>query len=96
MRTSRPPTSAAYETESNVRTHIDTHTHREQERKREREGNSRIFPNFPRERKRGRERKRDCIWVCLKSQASIWLLQLYGTEMEERGEMRGREERKIL
>ena len=86
LRTSRPPTSAAYETGSNVIT--QTHTQQERGEK----GIQESFPISP----ESRERKKDFIWVCLKSQASIWPLQLYGTEVKEKKEMRGTEERKIL
>lgn len=82
MRTSRPPTSAAYETESNVITHIQRETE---------EGIQESYPISP-ETKREREKERDFIWVCRKSLASIWPLQLYGTELDEKKE----EERKIL
>ena len=73
MKTSRPPTSAVYETCSNVIT----------EREREKKGIQESFP-FSQERRRKTETERDFIWVCLKSQASIWPQQLHWTELEEK------------
>lgn len=88
--TSHPSTSAGSNdikhAQAHSRTLTQVHTHRVKSRE------FKTLSQFPH---RERDRERDFIWVCLKSQPCIWPLPLYA-EFEEKKEIRGTQKKKIF